>query len=139
LGGVESLIEHPGRMTHATLGHISEGMYDASGVSRAYSQLSSIQAGSLFRQGAVAWRAGDTAANGTDKGCFEVDLTKFRAAVAALEARVLKAKASGNKADVEAMKAEFVDARDDWSQLRDVITERMLRTPKASFVYSIER
>jgi hypothetical protein len=120
-------------------GHVAEGMYEGNGSARAYSQLSAIQAGALYRQGAVAWRPGDTAANGTDKGCFEVDLPKFRASTTSLETRILKAKASGDRADVEALKAEFVDGKDDWSQLRDVITERMLRTPKASFVYSINR
>jgi hypothetical protein len=33
----------------------------------------------------------------------------------------------------------FVDAKDAWADLRAVITERWLRAPKASFVYSIKK
>jgi hypothetical protein len=36
------------------------------------------------------------------------------------------------------MKADFVDAKDDWSKMRDLIQERWLRAPKATFVYSVK-
>ena len=120
-------------------GHIAQGMYDAEGKPKTYSQLAAIQMGTFFRQGVLLWRADETAANGTDKGCFDVDLGRAQQTIAQLETRVLKIKASGDKAGAEALKAQFVDGKDDWAQMRELIRERQLRAPKASFVYAIER
>jgi hypothetical protein len=119
-------------------GHISRGMYAASGDPRPYSQLASIQLGSMMKAGAVNWKGEELAANGTDKGCFEVDLGKWRSSVNELGKRVLMAKGKGDKKDAEAMKASFVDAKDEWSTLREKIAERWLRAPKATFVYSVK-
>jgi hypothetical protein len=118
-------------------GHISRGMYSADGKGRPYSQLASIQLGTLNKAGVLAWKADEKAANGTDQGCFEVDIAKWKPTIAALELRVVKAKGTGNKADAEKMKAEFVDGQGEWKKLRDVISQRWLRAPKASFVYSV--
>lgn len=120
-------------------GHISRGMYAASGDPRPYSQLASIQIGSMMKAGAVSWKATEPAANGTDQGCFEVDLGKWRASVSDLGKRVLMAKGKGDKKDAEAMKASFVDAKDEWATLREKIAERWLRAPKATFVYSVKQ
>ena len=78
----------------------------------------------------LAWRADEAAANGTDKGCFDVDLGRWKDVTEKLEARVLHIKGAGDKADAEALKAEFVDAKDDWAKARDVIRERYLRAPQ---------
>ena len=56
-----------------------------------------------------------------------------------LEARVLAAKAKGDVKDMNAMRAAFVDGKDAWADLKAVITERWLRAPVASFVYSLRR
>lgn len=120
-------------------GHISRGMYDAEKHGKPYSQLASIQMGSMLRASALVWKPDAMAANGKDQGCFEVDLDKWKPAVTTLAGRVLKAKGRGDKKDAEAMKAEFVDAEDDWAKLRETITERWLRAPKATFVYSVKR
>jgi hypothetical protein len=120
-------------------GHISRGMYTAEGGPRNYSQLASIQLGSMLKAGALTWKKDESAANGTDMGCFEVDLAKWKPAVNTLTARVLKAKGTGDKKDAEAMKAEFVDGKDEWATLRGVIADRWLRAPKATFVYSVKR
>ncbi len=119
-------------------GHISRGMYSASGSPRAYSQLAAIEMGTLWKAGALQWKADELAANGTDKGCFEVVFEKWAPEVKKLETAVLQAKGKGDKKAAEAMKAQWVDAKDDWAKLRDVVTERWLRAPKASFVYSIK-
>lgn len=119
-------------------GHISRGMYTAEGTPRNYSQLASIQLGHMAKEGALTWKAEEKAANGTDVGCFEVDLGKWKGAVATLGDRVLKAKGKGDKKDAEAMKASFVDAKDDWAKLRETIAERWLRAPKATFVYAAQ-
>jgi hypothetical protein len=118
-------------------GHISRGMYEADGKPRPYSQLASIQFGTLHKSGALAWRASEVAANGTDQGCFDIDFARWRTTVDALAGRVLKIKGRGDKKDAEALKAELVDGDDEWARLRGVITERWLRAPKATFVYSV--
>ncbi|MDP3152772.1 MAG: hypothetical protein Q8N23_08885 [Archangium sp.] len=131
---------------HATLrdivwgfGHISRGMYDGAQRPKPYSQLASIQLGSMLKAGAITWKAEEKAANGADVGCFEVDLAKWRPAVNDLGKRVLAAKGKADKKDAEAMKASFVDAKDEWANLRTTIAERWLRAPKATFVYSVKR
>jgi hypothetical protein len=120
-------------------GHISRGMYTADGTPKNYSQLAAIQVGSLFAAGVVQWKADQKAANGTDAGCFEVDLDAWKPAVDKLAARVLKVKGAGDKKDALAMKASFVDSKDAWGDLRGVIAERWLRAPKATMVYAIRR
>ena len=50
---------------------------------------------------------------------------------------MLKVKARGDKKDAEEMKAAFVDGTDERGRLKGVITERWLRAPKATFVYSV--
>lgn len=120
-------------------GHIAQGMYTGEGVPKAYSQLASIQMATLRENKALNWKADEVAANGTDKGCFEVDLAAWPAAVEALATRIVKVKAKGDKKDALAMKAAYVDAKDDWSDLRGVIAERWLRAPKASFVYAFKK
>ncbi len=119
-------------------GHIAQGMVDADGKPKPYSQLASIEMGSLFKAGALAWHADETAANGKDKGCMAVDLDKWKPAIADLEKDVLHVKGAGDKAGALKLKKEFVDAdKGDWADMRKVIQERWLRLPKASFVYAI--
>ncbi len=131
---------------HATLrdvawafGHVSRGMYDGAGNAKPYSQLASIQLGHMSKEGVLVWKAEEKAANGTDVGCFDVDLAKWKPAVDKLANRVLKAKGKGDKKDAEAMKASFVDAKDAWATQRLTIAERWTRAPKATFVYSVKQ
>lgn len=119
-------------------GHISRGMYSATGRPKPYSQLASIQVGFLMSQGAMVWNADELAANGEDKGCFSAKPDLFPGAIHALSKRVLRIKGAGDKADAEALKKEFVDDDGDWKKLRETIQERWLRQEKASFVYSIK-
>ena len=118
-------------------GHISRGMYAADGTPRNYSQLAAIQLGSLVSAGAVAWKPDELAANGTDQGCLEIDFSKTAPAIAALEITVLTIKARNDKAGAERLKAQFVDGRNDFAGIKATITERWLRAPKATFVYSV--
>ncbi len=119
-------------------GHISRGMYDGNGKPKAYSQLAAIQFGWLVKAGAVQFQKDTTAANGTDVGCFSVDVTKLPGAIFGLAKEVLRIKGSGNKAGAEALKQEFVDDEGTYTSLRAIITERMLRTEKATFVYAVQ-
>lgn len=127
------------RDTAWAFGHIAAGMYTGAGTPKTYSQLASIQMGTLFAQGVLQWSADDKAANGTDTGCFDLDLDAWPAAVDKMAAQVLAVKGKGDAKEAARLKAAFVDATDRWSELRAVITERWLRAPKASFVYSIRR
>lgn len=129
------------RDTAWAFGHIATGMYTADGKPKAYAQLAAIQLGWLFANGVLVWSPDDLAANGTDKGCFELDLESWPASVDKLAARVLKAKAKGDKKDAQAMQAAFVDDKSagGWGALRAIITERWLRVAKSSFVYSLRR
>ena len=117
-------------------GHVSRGMYTADGTPKNYSQLASIQLGALREAGVLTWKPELQAANGKDTGCFEIDLEKWPAAVDGLAKRVFQIKARGDRKGAEALIAKHVDAKDEWAALREVITERWLRAPKASFVYA---
>lgn len=119
-------------------GHISQGMYDAAGKPKPYSQLASIQVGWLLKAGAAVWKAEETAANGADKGCFAFDQAKFKPAIEELEKVVLAIKGKGDKDAAVKLRTEFVDADGEWKKLRETVRERWLREPKTSFVYAID-
>jgi hypothetical protein len=119
-------------------GHVSRGLYTADKRPRTYSQLASIQLGTALKAGALVWKKDEVAANGADVGCFELDFATWKPTVDALAKRVLMAKGRGDKKDAEKMKADFVDAKDDWAGLRDTISQRWLRAPKATFVYAVK-
>lgn len=133
----DALKSHVFDLTWA-LGHISRGMYDSEGKPKNYSQLASIQMGFFRKTGALTWKPDELAANGKDKGCLEADLVKLKSSVAELEKTVVSVKGRGDRAGAEKLKADFVDANDDWAKLRALVTERWLRAPKASFVYSVK-
>lgn len=120
-------------------GHISRGMYTADGTPRNYSQLAAMQVGAFLNSGALSWKPNETAANGTDQGCVEINFDALPAAIESFETTVLRIKGSGDKAGAEKLKATFVDAKDEFASLKGVIADRYLRSPKASFVYSVRR
>jgi hypothetical protein len=122
-----------------SFGHISRGMYDKDKKPEPYSQLSAIQVGFLMDEGVVTWNAGDKAQNGKDQGCFTVKLEAFPAATKKLMGIVAKIKGSGDKKGAEALVAKYVDAPGAYADLRKTVSERWLREPKATFVYSIRR
>ena len=86
-------------------------MYDEDKQPKNYSQLAAIQLGWLMKDGAVAWKAEETAANGKDKGCFALALDKFPAAVKSLMTEVAQIKGKGDKARAEKL-VEGVRRRD---------------------------
>jgi hypothetical protein len=118
-------------------GHISRGMYAPDGTPRNYSQLAAIQVGSFMSSGAIEWKAGEMAANGTDMGCIEIHFDKLSDAVRALEETVLRIKSQNDRQGAERLKVQYVDGNDDFARTKQVVTERWLRAPKASFVYSL--
>jgi hypothetical protein len=47
-------------------------------------------------------------------------------------------KARGDKAKGEALIKDYVDVTGDKKKIQDLVTERITRAPKSSFVYSIK-
>lgn len=120
-------------------GHISRGMYTASGSPRSYSQLAAIQVGSFLDDGGLTWKKDAKAQNGTDVGCFEMDLAKLKSAVEKLEKKSLQIKAKGDKKAAAKLIKTYVDSEGDWANLRKEIAERWLRADKATFVYAVQK
>ena len=120
-------------------GHISRGMYDKDQRPQPYSQLAAIQLGFLLDEGVMAWKPAEKAHNGTDVGCFSMDLTKMPDATRKLMGIVAKIKGAGDKTMAEGLVAKYVDAKGPFADQKKAITERWLRHSKASFVYSIRR
>jgi hypothetical protein len=54
-----------------------------------------------------------------------------------LETAVLRIKARADKTAAEKLKADFVDGKNDFAAIKDIVTDRWLRAPKATFVYSL--
>jgi hypothetical protein len=119
-------------------GHISRGMYAADGTPRNYSHLAAIQVGSFVDSGALQWLPDELAADGKDKGCLQVDYAKLPGSIEKLETTVLQIKSRADRKGAEALLARYVDDKDDaYAGIKAAITERYLRSPKASFVYSV--
>ncbi len=116
-------------------GHISRGMYTDTGERKAYSQLAAIQMGFLMDEGALTWDAKTPAANGKDMGAFVLHFDKIVPAVDKLMKTVGSIKASGDKAQAEALAKRYVDGE---IVPQKIITDRELRFPKASFVYGVD-
>ncbi len=119
-------------------GHISQGMYDGDKHPKSYSQLAAIQLGWFMKNGAITWKADETAANDKDKGCFSIAPDKLPAAVKSLMTEVAQIKGKGDKARAEKLVKDYVDVTGDKKKVHDVIAERVLRSPKPSFVYAIK-
>ncbi len=114
--------------------HISRGMYSGSGRSKPYSQLAAIQVGFLMDEGALEFGRETLAANGTDAGAFTLHFDRFPAAIEKLMAQVGQIKATGDRAGAEALIARYVDSD---AVPQKLIAERILRQPKANFVYAV--
>ncbi|MCL2778975.1 MAG: hypothetical protein FWD73_13320 [Polyangiaceae bacterium] len=119
-------------------GHISRGMFDQNKHPRNYSQLAAIQLGWLMDHKAVAWHPAEISANGKDQGCFEIELAEFPAATQSLMRIVSQIKSQGDKVRAEKLISDYVDVTGDRKAIHNIITERVLRSPKASFVYSVK-
>ena len=118
-------------------GHISRGMFDQNKHPRNYSQLAAIQLGWLMDHHAIAWHQAEVSANGKDQGCFEIALAEFPAAAQSLMKMVAQIKSQGDQAQAERLIETYVHVTGAPKTIHNIITERVLRSPKASFVYSV--
>ncbi|MFT7621746.1 MAG: hypothetical protein ACI9WU_000911 [Myxococcota bacterium] len=108
-------------------GHISRGMFTSSGKPRTYSVLSGIQLHYFMKAGAIIYA----------DGRFDIVFDKMRPAVNALMKEVGGLKARGDRPAAEKLMADATnDAALKFMRV-DTIRERVLRFPKASFVYSV--
>ncbi|MCA9677637.1 MAG: hypothetical protein H6709_11645 [Kofleriaceae bacterium] len=117
-------------------GQTSQGTHTASGERKAYPSLAVIQLGFLMDHGALRWDPAATAANGKDTGAFTIVTDKLVPAIDEMMKVVGGIKARGDREAAEALLTRYVDG-DLVPQA--VIAERMLRAPKTSFVYAVER
>ena len=116
-------------------GHISRGMFDGSGRPKHYSQLAAIQIGFLMDEGALTFDPKAMAANGRDRGAFTIHFDKLVPAADKLMRQVGAIKAKGDRAALEALVERYVKGK---RVPQALITERLLRNPKASFVFSLD-
>ncbi|HSN30135.1 MAG TPA: hypothetical protein VLT45_27800 [Kofleriaceae bacterium] len=115
-------------------GHISQGMYTGGKTRKTYGNVAAIQIGYLIDHGALTWDDNAAAANGTDRGAFAIHADKLVAACDAMMKDVAGIKARGDVKGAQALFDKYVDGP---GVPQRVISERFLRFPKASFVYSM--
>jgi hypothetical protein len=118
-----------------SFGHIAQGMYTPDKSRKAYGNLAAIHLGTLIEKGAVVWDAGKLAANGTDKGAFTIVPDKFVGIADEMMKQFGGIKSRGDRAAAEALIARFVDS--DQIVPHKMITERMLRQGRPSYVYAV--
>jgi hypothetical protein len=118
-------------------GHISQGMYSGSGATKnrkTYSNVAAIQIGFLLDKGALTFDANGKAKNGTDVGAMSIHHDKLVAAINDMMTVVGGIKARCDNAAALSLAAKYVDGNVVPHKL---ISERYLRFPKASFVYTV--
>ena len=118
-------------------GHISRGMQTPEGRPKPYSQVAGLHVAFLEQQGALVWQADQLAANGQDQGRFHVQFDKFAPAVEKLMQRVGRIKAGGDSEGARTLIDAYVKGEHAKRMHQKTVAERVLRHPKASFVYSV--
>jgi len=116
-------------------GHIARGMFTGEGQPKTYSQLSAIQVGELMAAGAIRWVEGDPGM--ADPGRFDLDFDKLPGAIEALMRMVSRIKATGDIQGAKDLIARHTTPEGLAKIHADLITERALRYPRASFVYGL--
>jgi hypothetical protein len=126
--------------THALVwafGHISQGMFTASGNPKNYSQLAAVQVGWLADEGALQWSVETDLATGKPVGKFNLVYDKIVPAVGKLASRVVRIKATGDVEGARALIEPYVSGAKKAQVHHEEIAERLLRFPRASMVYSV--
>ncbi|MEZ4237752.1 MAG: hypothetical protein R3F59_16720 [Myxococcota bacterium] len=117
------------------LGKVAEGTYDGDDP-LTYGQMAAIQLGVLQQTGAIAWRADEVAANGTDQGCLSVVDDRWDAGLDELARDVLGIKARNDAPAARALIEQHVDG-EDARALAAILEERFGRVRAASYVYAV--
>jgi len=129
------------RQTYADMvvwafGHIYQGMYTGDGQRKTYGNVAAIQIGYLLDKGALTWDANAAAANGTDKGAFTLHADKLVAAATGMMTEFGGIKSRGDRKGADALLARYVDS--EGVLPHKLISERMLRQPKPSYVFGVK-
>jgi hypothetical protein len=119
-------------------GHIAQGMFTAEHRPKPYSQVAAVHIGFLSQAGAIVWQPDSRSADGQERGRFDIQFEKLPAAVEQLMQRIGRVKATGDKAAGKALADEYVTGPGTAWIHQAEIAERVLRHPKASFVYSVD-
>jgi hypothetical protein len=118
-----------------SFGHIYQGMYTGEHQRKTYGNVAAIQIGYLIDKGALTWDANAKAANGTDTGAFTVHTDKLVAAAQDMMKDFGGIKSRGDRKAAEGLLARYVDS--EAVLPHKLITDRMLREPKPSYVFSV--
>ncbi|MFK8003415.1 MAG: hypothetical protein AB8H86_27840 [Polyangiales bacterium] len=128
-------------------GHISRGMWSASGRRSPYSQLAAIQVGYLIDHGVLTWDADATPASGEGQGAFNIDLSNFVQVARDLMTDVMRIKSTGDRAAAIALADRYVGVYSGGGTYASngaesvVPHERIVtlyrRFPRGTMVYSI--
>lgn len=127
--------------THAIVwafGHISQGMFTSSGNPKNYSQLAAVQIGYLMEEGALEWKVSNDNTTGKPVGKFNIVYEKIPSAVEKLMAKVVKIKATGDVNAAKQLVEPYVSGDKRGIVHHDEISERLLKFPRASMVYSVK-
>jgi len=108
-------------------GHISRGMFSASGNVQPYSQLAAIQVGTFMQDGALTF----------SHGKFTVNFDRLSASVERLIRTVGRIKATGDRKGAETLINDFIKGRGHRLVHEGYIAKTLLRYPKATFLYSV--
>lgn len=119
-------------------GHLSRGLFTATGRPKTYSHVAAVIVGSLLESGAIEWD-GTLGADTSDAGRFRVHIDKIAPVAEALTREVIRIKAIGDLAAGKALDEHHTSDAAlvtlHWKEIAD----RVLRFPKASFVYATQR
>lgn len=129
-------------------GHISRGMWTASGRRKAYSQLAAIQIGYFMDHGAIGWDPQAVPASGNGQGAFNVNLERFPEVARQLMIEVMSFKSTGDAEAALALTNRYVGEYNGSGAFAasqaDVVVphEHIVRAyrdiPRPTLVYSIE-
>jgi hypothetical protein len=118
-------------------GHIARGLFEADGSPKHYSQVSAVQVAFLSREGALAWEPDQPAADG-QAGRFAVRFERIPAAAEKLMGLVGRALATGDPAQAQALLDPYLRGEHLGLVHQADVAARLLKFPKASFVYAVE-
>jgi hypothetical protein len=108
-------------------GHISRGMFTPSGNVRPYSQLAAVQVGTFIKDGALTY----------NRGKFTIHFDKLPASIDRLMKTVGRIKATGDAKGGRKLIDHYVKGRGRHLVRQKTIAKKLLRYPKATFLYSV--
>lgn len=120
-----------------SFGHLSQGLWESNGNPKPYSQLSAIIVGRLVEGGALEWVSVD-AADGSQKGLFNLNFDKIPEVIKVLTKDIVTAKATGNVEAAKAIVDPYVSgAKKALVHIED-IKARLSGYPRSSMVYEVK-